>query len=125
MKKVSPEKVRLLKAEAARRGLTPSEAVEEAIDAWLRGSNVVEDSMADDEAWRRLRSRLLREARGMHVVIAEERLVGAYPSLEEAAEKLRKLRRRGVKRAVLVRPGIEDETTGGAGEWLRGSLEPA
>ena len=81
MKKVSPEKVRLLKAEAARRGLTPSEAVEEAIDAWLQGSNVVEDSMADDEAWRRLRSRLLREARGMHVVIAEERLVGPILAL--------------------------------------------
>jgi len=29
---------------------------------------------------------------------------------------------KGVRRAVLVRPGVDDEA-GGAGEWLGGSLE--
>ncbi|ALL01993.1 hypothetical protein Pyrde_1950 [Pyrodictium delaneyi] len=124
LKKISPEKVRLLKAEAARRGLSPSEAVEEAIELWLRRSSVVEDSTADDEAWERLRPRLLREARGMYVVIAEGRLVGVYASLEEAARVLRELRHRGLRRAVLVRPGVDDEA-GGEGEWLGGALEPA
>ena len=124
LKKISPEKVRLLKAEAARRGLSPSEAVEEAIELWLRGGAVVEDSALDDEAWERLRPRLLQEARGMYVVIAGGRLVGVYASLEEAAGALRELRRRGVRRAVLVRPGVDDEA-GGGGEWLGGALEPA
>jgi len=125
LKKVSEEKVRLLKAEAARRGITPSEAVEEAIELWLRGSSVVEDSVADDEAWRRLRDRLRREAAGKYVVIAGGRLLGVYESLEEAAEKLRELRRRGVRRAVLIRPGIDDEAAGGEREWLGGALEQA
>jgi len=124
LKRVSPEKIRLLKAEAARRGLTPSQAVEEAIELWLRQGGLVEDSAADDAAWERMRERLRREARGKYVVIAEGRLVGVYESLEEAAEALRGLRRRGVRRAILVRPGVDDEAAGGEGEWLGGSLEP-
>jgi hypothetical protein len=127
LKRVSEEKVRLLKAEAARRGLSPSEAVEEAIDLWLRSlgsaGGLVEDSAADDLVWVRMREKLRREARGRYVVIAGGRLVGVYDSLEEAARKLRELRSRGVRRAVLVRPGVDDEAGGGAGEWLGGSLE--
>jgi len=124
LKRVSPEKVRLLKAEAARRGLTPSQAVEEAIDLWLRGAPVLEDVDLDDAVWRRHRERLAREARGKYVVIAGGRLVGVYSSLEEAAEALRELRRRGLRRAVLVRPGVDDEAAG-EGEWLGGSLDAA
>jgi hypothetical protein len=122
LKRIPEDKVRLLKAEAARRGLTPSEAVEEAIELWLRAHAVVEDSDADDAAWRRLRRRLEREARGKYVVIAEGRLQGVYETLEEAAAKLRELKSRGLRRAVLVRPGVDEER--GAGEWLGGSLEP-
>ncbi len=124
LKRVSPEKVRLLKAEAARRGLTPSQAVEEAIDLWLRSAPLLEDVDLDDAAWRRLRERLSREARGKYAVIAGGRLVGVYNTLEEAAEALRELRRRGLRRAVLVRPGIDDAATG-EGEWLGGSLDAA
>ena len=117
LKKISPEKIRLLKAEAARRGISPSQAVEEAIDLWLKQSSIVEGSMADDETWRKLRQRLLREARGMYVVIAGGRLVGVYKSLEEVAKKLRELRQQGLRRAVLVRPGVDEETAG-MREWL-------
>ncbi len=123
LKKLSEEKIRLLKAEAARRGLSLSEAVEEAIELWARSPlGVVGDEAADDAAWEAVKERLRREARGKYVVIAGGRVVGVYDSLEEAAEALRELRRRGVRRAVLVRPGVDDERAGEA-EWLGGSME--
>jgi len=127
LKRVSEEKARLFKAEAARRGLTPSQAFEEAVELWLRHArgDAVTDVDADDEVWRRLRDELRRRARGKYVVLAEGRLVGVYSSLEEAAAKLRELRARGVRRAVLVRPGVDDEERGAVGEWLGGALEPA
>ena len=126
LKKIREETVRRLKAEAAKRGLTPSEAVEEAIELWLRShgsGQLVEDSSIDDEAYRRLRERLLREARGKYVVIARGRLVGIYGSLEEAAAALRRLKAEGVDRAVLVRPGVDEAAGGVEGEWLGGALE--
>jgi len=123
LKRLSEEKIRLLKAEAARRGMSLSEAVEEAIELWARSpGGTVGDEAADDAAWEALRERLRREALGKYVVIAEGRLVGVYGSLEEAAEALRKLRRRGVRRALLIRPGVDDERAGEA-EWLGGSME--
>lgn len=123
MKKLSEEKIRLLKAEAARRGLSLSEAVEEAIELWARSPlGVVGDEAADDATWEAVKERLRREARGKYVVIAGGRVVGVYDSLDEAAEALRGLRRRGVRRAILVRPGVDDERAGEA-EWLGGSME--
>ena len=123
LKKLSEEKIRLLKAEAARRGLSLSEAVEEAIELWARSPlGVVGDEAADDATWEAVKERLRREARGKYVVIAGGRVVGVYDSLDEAAEALRGLRRRGVRRAILVRPGVDDERAGEA-EWLGGSME--
>ena len=123
LKKVSEEKVRLLKSEAARRGLTPSEAVEQAIELWARvGGELVEDEVVDDMVWEAISVRA-QSYRGRYVVIAGGRVQGVYDSLEEAAKRIRELRARGYKRVVLVRPGVDDER-GRVGEWLGSSLEP-
>jgi len=57
LKKVGEDKVRALKAEAARRGTSLSKAVEEAIELWLRLSNsqIVENSVVDDMVWEKAR----------------------------------------------------------------------
>ncbi len=122
LKNVSEEKLRALKAEAARRGITLSQAVEEAIDLWLRSSGgIVTDEAGDDMVWLENREKLLREHRGRYAVIAEGRLIGVYETLEEVQGVLRGLRGRGVKRAIVVRIGVDEE--GWVGEWLGGSME--
>ena len=120
LKNVSEEKVRLLKAAAARLGITVSQAVEEAIELWLRAHGVVYDELADDLAWARLRGELERRHRGKYAVIAGGALVGVYEDLESLGRALRELKARGVRRAVVVKVGVDVE--GWTGEWLGGSL---
>ena len=97
LKNVSEEKVRLLKSVAARLGITVSQAVEEAIELWLRAHGVVYDELADDLAWARLRGELERKYKGKYVVIAQGSLVGVYEDLESLSNALRKLKARGLK----------------------------
>jgi len=122
LKKVSEEKIRALKAEAARRGITLSQAVEEAIELWLRLSNasIAVDDVVDDAVWEEQRAKLEKEYRGKYVVIAFGRVQGVFDSLEQVAEFLRSLRPRP-RRAIVVRPGVD--TGGEVREWWGGSLE--
>ncbi len=122
MKNVSEETVRRLKAEAARRGVTLSEAVEEAVKLWLNAvGGVATDEVGDELAWERVRRRLEKEHRGKYAVIARGELVGVYESLEEVSRVLSQLRRKGVERALVVHVGVDRE--GWVGEWLGGSME--
>ncbi len=122
LKNINEEKLRALKAEAARRGLTLSRAVEEAIELWLRASGgLVTDEAGDELVWLEHRDKLLREHRGKYAVIARGRLIGVYERLEEVQEVLRRLRSRGVRRAIVVKIGEDAE--GWTGEWLGGSME--
>ena len=96
LKNISEEKVRLLKSVAARPGITVSQAVEEAIELWLRAHGVVYDELADDLAWARLRGELVRRHRGKYAVIARGSLVGVYEDLESLSSTLRELKARGL-----------------------------
>jgi len=120
IKNISEEKVRLLKSAAARLGITLSQAVEEAIELWLKAHGVIYDELADDLVWARLRSELLKKHKGKYAVIAGGSLVGVYENLEEVSSILKVLKARGVKRAVVVKVGVDEE--GWMGEWLGGSL---
>ncbi len=121
VKKIDERKLRALKAEAARRGITISQAVEEAIDLWLTfttRSALDEEEEANNREYERLkRAGELERMKGRYVVIAGGRLIGAFESLSEASEALRKL---GVRRALIFRPGIDD--AGVRREWLGGSM---
>jgi len=120
LKKVGEDKVRALKAEAARRGISLSKAVEEAIELWLRLSNsqIVESSVVDDMVWEKAREELEEKFRGRYVVIFDGKIQGVFDSLEQVA---RFLREKKPRRAIVVRPGVDGRVEG---EWLGGSLEP-
>ena len=120
LKNISEEKVRLLKSAAARLGITVSQAVEEAIELWLRAHGVVYDELADDLAWARLRGELARKHRGKYAVIAQGSLVGVYEDMESLKNTLRSLKARGVKRAIVAKIGADEERW--TGEWLGGSM---
>ncbi len=120
LKNISEEKVRLLKSAAARLGITVSQAVEEAIELWLRAHGVVYDELADDLAWARLQGELARKHRGKYAVIAQGSLVGVYEDLESLKNTLRSLKARGVKRAIVAKIGADEERW--TGEWLGGSM---
>ena len=121
MKKISEDGVRLLKAEAARRGVSPPKIVEEALDTWFKFSKnyIVENEAVDDLVWERNREKLSKKYYGKYVVIAGGRIVGVFEDLEELARTLRELKK-SYRRIIVVRPGLDERVEG---EWLRGSLE--
>jgi len=58
IKKVDEEKLREFNAEAIRRGLTLSQAIEEAIDLWLRSVKLGTDVDVNNRAYLRMKSKL-------------------------------------------------------------------
>ncbi len=121
VKRVSEAKLRELRAEAARRGITLSKAVEEAIDLWLtlsRRSRLDEEEAANNKEYERLRSSgELDRARGRYVVIAGGRLLGYFDTLEGAS---RAIAESGARKALVFRPGVDDREADL--EWAGGSM---
>ncbi len=121
VKKLDERKVRELKAEAARRGITLSKAVEDAIDLWLnlaKRSFLDEETKVNNSVYKKLKeSGKHNELRGKYVVIAGGKLVGAFETLNEAADAIRKT---GARKALLFKPGVDDERV--EREWLGGSI---
>ncbi|ABL78964.1 hypothetical protein [Thermofilum pendens] len=115
VKKVDERKLREFKAEAIRRGLTLSQAIEEAMDLWLSSRLLLTEADANNEAYAREKERLLKEHRGMYAVFAHARLVGVYATLDEVIAALKGIR---PKHAVVVKVG---EDKGGELEWWGGS----
>lgn len=118
IRKVDERKLREFKAEAVRRGLTLSEAFEEAIELWLSARLLFSEEDSNNVAYLRERRRLQRY-RGMYAVFAHGRFIGAYPSLEEVAKALKPLTPRP-RHAIVVKVG---EDRPGELEWWGGSLE--
>ncbi len=121
VKKLDERKLRELKAEAARRGITLSKAAEDAIDLWLslvKRSFLDEETEANNMVYRRLKeSGKYDEFRGKYVVIASGKLMGAFKTLKEAADAIK---RSGARKALLFKPGVDDERV--ERRWLGGSI---
>ena len=118
VKKIDERKLREFKAEAVRRGLTLSQALEEAIELWLSSRQAWTEADANNAAYAREKQRLLREHKGSYAVFAHGRLIGIYRTLEEVSAALRSLEERP-RHAVVVKVG---EDAPRALEWWGGSI---
>ncbi|BCU68713.1 hypothetical protein KN1_00100 [Stygiolobus caldivivus] len=118
IKKVNEEKLREFKAEAIRRGLTLSEALEQAIDLWLNKVKDNDEREANNKVFERMRAEIFSKYKDKYVVIAQGRFIGAYDKIESVQEVLKGL---NVSHAIVFNPSkdIREE-----GEWLGGSLLP-
>ena len=119
VKGADERRLREFKAEAVRRGLRLSEALEEAIELWLSAKPVLDEVDANNLAYLRAK-RLLEGQEGRYAVFAHGRMVGVFDSLEEVSGALRSLEPRP-RHAVVVRVGVDkpDEL-----EWWGGSTSP-
>jgi plasmid stability protein len=122
VKNLDKKTLRELKVQAARRGLTLSQVLEEALSVWL---NRFQDAATGTEMDRNndfyesKRLELESEYKGKYLLVANGGLLGAYGSLDEAAQAIKSLTPRPVH-AILTKAGEELEEQG---EWLGGSLE--
>ncbi len=120
VKKVDEAKLREFKAEAVRRGLTLSQALEEAIDMWLRGGVLETDADANNRAYVEMKGELSK-FEGKYVVFAHGRFVGAFERIEDVGAALRSLRPRPAH-AIVLKVG-RDVRVGRRLEWWGGSIE--
>ena len=105
VKDVNEKRLRKFKAEAARRGLTLTEALEEAIELWLSYRPLFSEEDANHAAYLREKGRL-KGLEGRYAVFAHGRFVGAFENLEEVAKALRALSPRP-RHAVVVKVGVD------------------
>ncbi|MEM4966463.1 MAG: hypothetical protein QXS45_06810 [Sulfolobales archaeon] len=118
IKKINEEKLREFKAEAIRRGLTLSEALEQAIDLWLNKVKDSDERDINNKVFMKMRGEVFSKYKDKYVVIAQGKFIGAYDKIEEVQEVLKKL---NVNHAIVFNPSkdVKEE-----GEWLGGSLLP-
>jgi len=123
--KNAQEKIlREFKAEAARRGLSLSQAFEEAVKYWLtfKDREVLSEADLNNIAYESLENDF-REHSGKYAVVVEGRLAGIFASLEEVSAALRKFHPTP-KHALVVKIGFDDRVLEGL-EWLGGSMNRA
>jgi hypothetical protein len=112
---VDNKKLREFKSEAKRRGLSLSQALEEAIELWLEKVEADENNAVYEREKNRL-----KEYYGKYAVFAYGRLLGVYETLEDVTETLKKLSQRP-RHSIVVRIGIDDAARAEM-EWWGGSL---
>ena len=117
-----------VKARAAILGITVSEAVNRALEAWLRTplSEVVE-SGSEERRLREIAEELAKGGEGGVLAVANDgELYELFDSLEEAVEWLRGLYSEGALRNSLIKPlgkrEIKYLEIGGGGDELLGDL---
>ncbi|AWR95606.1 hypothetical protein [Acidianus brierleyi] len=118
IKKIDEKKLREFKAEAIKRGLTLSEAINQAIDLWLSNTKgedfeVEKERELNNKVFEELKDRLPKDK---YIAIAKGKFLGAYDSLEDVSKALRGLE---VKQAIVVKI---DKDLPREGEWLTGSM---
>ncbi len=123
IKKLDPQKVRMFKAEAVRRGLPLHQALEEAITLWLNTSHAVVESDfdANNRVYEAVKEELRKNHMGEFAIIAEGKLIGVFKDGQKAREALRSLGSH-VKHAILTQVGVDEERAGEL-EWWGGSIE--
>ena len=118
IKKINEEKLREFKAEAIRRGLTLSEALEQAIDLWLNKVKDSDEREINNKVFERMKGEIFSKYKDKYVVIAQGKFIGAYDKIEEVQEVLKRL---NVNHAIVFNPSKDAREEG---EWLGGSLSP-
>ncbi len=121
IKNANESLIREFKAEAVRRGITISQAFEEAVRVWLdlKDKLLITEQDVNNVVYESL-ERELRKHEGKYAVITRGRLVGLFDSLEEVAKAIKSLKP-AVKNALVVKIGEDDVRR--ELEWLGGSLE--
>ena len=85
LRTVSEKQYRLFKSTAAKKGVSLSNAFEEAISAWVSSSDETsEDQVINDMVYRRMKKRLEKDFPGKYAVIADGRFMGAEDTLADA-----------------------------------------
>lgn len=120
IKKIDKRKLREFKAEAIRRGLTLSQAIEEAIELWLSSRFLLSDMEANNLAYVRFK-RDLEKYEGKYVVFALGRFIGAFEKLDDIAKALKDLKPKP-KHAIVLKVGYDRKVEGEL-EWWGGSIE--
>jgi hypothetical protein len=82
---VGEKQYRLFKSTAAKKGVSLSNAFEEAVSAWVsRSDETSEDQVINDMVYRKMKNRLEKEFPGKYAVIADGKFLGAENTLEDA-----------------------------------------
>ena len=117
---LDPEIYKRFKAAAVLRGITLSQAFNEAMKLWLDkyGETVVK-SVEDinDEFLTRAKSEIDKRYKGKYVIIAEGRIAAVVDTLRDAYKILGKY---GLDKCTIYKAGEAPEE----GEWLWSSIEP-
>ncbi|MCS4539895.1 MAG: hypothetical protein HYU03_04300 [Thaumarchaeota archaeon] len=110
VKKVDEKLYRKLKALAALTGITMGEAVNNALDLWVKltaggvslekWATLEEEARRDNELYQREESRLLSEHRGEYVSIVDRKILGIFKKLDDA---VRATSRTGSKHGIVTR----------------------
>jgi hypothetical protein len=124
IKKIDERKLREFKAEAIRRGLTLSKALEQAIDFWLKSKDesVLSENEINDVIYNSIESDVKSKA-GNYVVIAHGKLAGFFETLNDVSNALKNASP-PLKHAVVVKIGV-DKPQEVELEWLGGSIQRA
>ena len=117
IKGADERKLREFKAEAVRRGLKLSEALEEAIELWLNAKPLLDEVDANNLAYLRAK-RQLKGHEGKYAVFAFGKMIGVFESLEDVSKALRSLEPKP-KHAVVAKIGVDKP---GELEWWGGSI---
>lgn len=116
IKKIDEEKLREFKAEAIRRGLTLSEAINQAIDLWLNRVKDDDERSENNKVFEKLKDEIISKYKDKYVVIAQGKFIGAFDNIEQIQDILKKL---NVRHAIVFNSSKDVK---GDGEWLGGSL---
>jgi len=85
LRTVGEKQYRLFKSTAAKKGVSLSNAFEEAISAWVSSSDETsEDQVINDMVYRKMKNRLEKEFPDKYVVIADGKFLGAEDTLADA-----------------------------------------
>ena len=110
IKRIDEDKLKEFKAEAIRRRLTLSQALEEAIDIWLKRCSVRTDVDANNNAYIKMKKKLSK-FKGKYVIFAHGKFIGAFNNVEEVGNALRSLRPIP-RRAIVLKVGYDRRIKG-------------